>query len=197
MLYLVELTYTSHDAMSLPRKCAQHLTLVQHLQAAGWTLSKADTSFRPTYYTTAPNEAETNPLSNPDEVLEQERVEDDHMEVEEDPMAMETDINLQHHPLDPEPDPLDPPPPRDLHPELPHLSIYVHIILLGIEGTIFRPLDKTLETLGLPQPAITKLLHRLHMHAVTSAQKILRLRRGLEKSRIHLRPLPPHQHDPP
>jgi hypothetical protein len=80
---------------------------------------------------------------------------------------------------------------------LPHLSNYVHIILLGIEGTIFRPIDKTLEVLGLPPPIIKKLLNRLHLHAVNSAQKILSLRRGLEKSRAHMRSTPPNNHDPP
>jgi hypothetical protein len=77
----------------------------------------------------------------------------------------------------------------------PLLSHFVHIITLGIDGSLFRPLDKILTTLGIPQMASTKLLQRLHVHAVQSAYNIVRLRRGLERVRSQLRPQ--HPPEPP
>ena len=46
-VHIVELTFTSHDLKSIREKEQQHLSLAYHLQAAGWHLSLADTSFRP------------------------------------------------------------------------------------------------------------------------------------------------------
>ena len=41
VIHLIELTYTSDVDMKIPKKQTQHLELIQHLQHAGWKLSRA------------------------------------------------------------------------------------------------------------------------------------------------------------
>ena len=72
--------------------------------------------------------------------------------------------------------------------------LLVHTVLLGTSGTLFVPLHAALLSFGLSPPTVPRLLHSLHLHAVTSAHTIVRTRRFLE-ARASTGPiLPP---DPP
>jgi hypothetical protein len=46
-IHIIELTFTSHHDNALTDKMQQHTLLVSLLQAAGWTVSKADITHRP------------------------------------------------------------------------------------------------------------------------------------------------------
>lgn len=66
-------------------------------------------------------------------------------------------------------------------PALLHLSRYVHIILLGTDGSLFLPLDSILtDVLQIPSPELIPLLHRLNTHSVVFTHAIIRRRRALD-----------------
>ncbi len=77
-------------------------------------------------------------------------------------------------------------------------SDYVHIILLGTTGYVFRPTDTILTKLGVPACALPKLLTSLSKHAINFHSSIIRLRRRLENlpsAFVHTRAVV--LHDPP
>ena len=54
------------------------------------------------------------------------------------------------------------------------------LIMLGMAGTIFTPFDSLMCRLGVSPSAAVDLARDLHVHAVTSASRILALRRRLD-----------------
>ena len=54
------------------------------------------------------------------------------------------------------------------------------LIMLGMAGTIFTPFDSLMYRLGVSPSAAVDLARDLHVHAVTSASRILALRRRLD-----------------
>ena len=90
--------------------------------------------------------------------------------------------------------------PLHLCPGLP-LSRFVHIILLGTDGSLFRPLDTFLtDVLHLPNAESISLLHRLNSHSISYTHTIIKRRRALDFDplavRLPLVPIP-SLHDPP
>ena len=73
------------------------------------------------------------------------------------------------------------PAPAYRSPALLPLSRHVHIIMIGIEGSLFRPLDSILtDILRIPSPELLPLLHRLNTLAISFTQAIIRRRRALD-----------------
>ena len=83
----------------------------------------------------------------------------------------------------------------------PHaaLSNRVHIIFLGTEGYLYRPIDLILTSnLQIPLAPANKLLAALHRHAIYYLQTLLCHRRALDFSPSDASNPPPHNsHDPP
>ena len=83
----------------------------------------------------------------------------------------------------------------------PHaaLSNRVHIIFLGTEGYLYRPIDLILTSnLQIPLAPANKLLAALHRHAIYYLQTLLCHRRVLDFSPSDASNPPPHNsHDPP
>ena len=75
----------------------------------------------------------------------------------------------------------------------------VHVILLGTEGYLYRPLDLILSsTLQIPLGPATRLLSHLHYHAIYYLNTLIRRRRALDFSPSDASLPPPRQHhDPP
>jgi hypothetical protein len=123
-VHIIELGYTSEasHAETLQRKRQQHLQLLIHLTAAGWSVSTG---------------------------------------------------NLQNE--------------------------YVHIILLGTTGTIFKSTDilHTLDVLGIQKSRVPTLLRALNVHAVTSFDSIICSRRRIEWAPNYNHASPILLHDPP
>ena len=210
VVHLVELGFTSHDLLTLCAKEKQHTLLVHHLQAAGWRLSPADVSHRPplpqslpsvitgiTCKTGAPPTRLTIRYQRTIPARPSFFV----------PTGPNAAINIPHSPSSIPPPPTAAVPaaatpvaaaaarPGDLgwgvspvwgtfaygDPALLHLSRYVHIILLGTDGSLFLPLDSILtDVLRIPTPELLPLLHRLNAHSVTFTHAIIRRRRALD-----------------
>ena len=63
----------------------------------------------------------------------------------------------------------------------PHVQVYLHIILVGQMGSIYREYTTTpLEQLGLTANPLHKLTKQLHLTAIHSLTSIVRSRRRLE-----------------
>ena len=288
VVHLLELGFTSHDKATLCAKEKQHTLLVHHLQASGWRLSLADTSYRPPL-----------PPSRPSVILHERRftrTPDGRLTIRllgragstlplfrvpicpivpagsdatfpppppiipttdptvPPPHQTNTNANTLVHaagmpaqaPSHARPPPAPPsrsrhghtdrPTRRSLHapllptdphvpsvptaadlatpaagpvtegsgwsayaygdPALLHLSRYVHIILLGTDGSLFLPLDSILtDVLRVPSPELLPLLHRLNAHSVTYTHAIIRRRRALDFDRSSVRI--PFDFDPP
>jgi hypothetical protein len=81
-------------------------------------------------------------------------------------------------------------------PALLHLSRYVHILLLGTDGSLFLPLDTLLtDVLRIPDAELFPLLHRLNAHSVALTHAIIRRRRALDFDPSSVRI--PFDFDPP
>ena len=71
----------------------------------------------------------------------------------------------------------------------PNLAAFTHIILIGMDGRLFLPIDSTLQTtLKIPSIHAKALCLQLHLHSVTYAHKIVCSRRKLDNDPIHLPP---------
>ncbi len=64
-----------------------------------------------------------------------------------------------------------------------YVSIYLHVLLLGVGGTIYNPytLDP-LKKLDLDHQHATTLARKLNAHSITYATKLIHARRSLEKT---------------
>ena len=60
-------------------------------------------------------------------------------------------------------------------------TVYSHVITLGTTGTLPQHTLPTLIALGVARQAATKLLKRLHTHAIQAASNIILMRRHLER----------------
>ena len=80
-----------------------------------------------------------------------------------------------------------------------HLSNRVHILLLGTEGYLYRPIDLIFSsTLQIPLAPANCLLAKLHKHAIYYLHTLVRHRRALDFSPSDASlPPPHHSHDPP
>jgi len=92
---------------------------------------------------------------------------------------------------------------KDLCIILQGASITLHIILLGVGGTIYNTHTlKPFKELGLDSQRVKKLASKLHVHSVNSAAKLVHTRRALSNTVInsHQEPVsgqacsPPHPH---
>jgi hypothetical protein len=82
-------------------------------------------------------------------------------------------------------------------PSISHLSNFVHIILLGTDGSLFLPIDSILtDILQIPSLELPTLLRRLHTHSISYTQAIIRRRRALDFDPLSVA-LPHHSHNPP
>ena len=83
----------------------------------------------------------------------------------------------------------------------PHaaLSNRIHIIFLGTEGYLYRPIDLILTSnLQIPPSPANRLLAALHRHAIYYLHTLIRHRRALDFSPSDASTPPPHHsHDPP
>ena len=83
----------------------------------------------------------------------------------------------------------------------PHaaLSNRIHIIFLGTEGYLYRPIDLLLTShLQIPPSPANRLLAALHRHAIYYLHTLVRHRRALDVSPSDASTPPPHHsHDPP
>jgi hypothetical protein len=79
------------------------------------------------------------------------------------------------------------------------LSNRVHIIFLGTEGYLYRPIDLILTyTLQIPLAPANRLLAALHRHALYYLHTLIRHRRALDFSPSDVSTPPPHRNqDPP
>ena len=79
------------------------------------------------------------------------------------------------------------------------LSNRVHIIFLGTEGYLYRPIDCILTSnLQIPLAPANRLLAALHRHAIYYLHTLIRHRRALDFSPSDASNPPPHNsHDPP
>ena len=79
------------------------------------------------------------------------------------------------------------------------LSNRIHIILLGTEGYLYRPIDLILTSnLQIPPSPANRLLAALHRHAIYYLHTLIRHRRALDFSPSDASTPPPHHsHDPP
>ena len=101
-------------------------------------------------------------------------------------------------------DPADDAPPAEPLPvqlpdNIPDLSRYVHIILLGTSGIIYKPTDTICSVLGISPSETVDLLRALHLHTVRFLDTITRTRRRLELTLTtfsHIR-TDTHPPDPP
>jgi len=74
---------------------------------------------------------------------------------------------------------------RPLQPSLQGASVTLHIILLGVGGTIFNTHTlKPFKELGLDSQRVTKLASELHVHSVNFAAKLVHTRRALSSTVI-------------
>jgi len=74
---------------------------------------------------------------------------------------------------------------RDLYKILQGASITLHIILLGVGGTIYNIHTlKPFKELGLDFQRVQKLASKLHVHSVNFAAKLVHTRRALSSSTI-------------
>ena len=73
------------------------------------------------------------------------------------------------------------PAPAYRSPALLPLSRHVHIIMIGTDGSLFRPLDSILtDILRIPSSELLTLLRRLSALAISYTQAIIRRRRALD-----------------
>ena len=79
-----------------------------------------------------------------------------------------------------------------------YLSRFVHIVLIGTDGSLFRPLDSFLtDVLLLPFHESLSLLHRLNGHSIYYTNTIIRWRRALDFDPTAVRIPLRNFHDPP
>jgi hypothetical protein len=76
-------------------------------------------------------------------------------------------------------------------------SEYVHVVLVGSTGVIFKHIHDVLLALGLNARKIPKFLESLHIFAVQYAAAIVRCRRRLENTESAFHPTLPVLMDPP
>ncbi len=60
-------------------------------------------------------------------------------------------------------------------------KVKLHTILLGVAGTIYKDMNKTLKQLGLSATQTTKCVNELHIHGIQSLTKCLNYKRTLER----------------
>ena len=258
IVHIIELTFTSHHDNALTDKMQQHTLLVHLLQAAGWIVSKADITHRPTLFPLlspiipipqAPNiltritQKIGTPAGTTRLICHVQRRPPTHAPIQaphplplppplppsqpaRTPARTRRNRTKRTSPPQKRPSPLQPhttPPlttpdagggglqpgggslttacPAYLCPTLAPLSRFVHIILLGTDGSLFRPLDTFLtDVLHLPNAESISLLHRLNSHSISYTHTIIKRRRALDFDplavRLPLVPIP-SLHDPP
>jgi hypothetical protein len=77
-------------------------------------------------------------------------------------------------------------------------SPYIHIVLLGTEGTLFDPIDTLLTTtLEIPDKTASTLLKNLHVHAITFSTLIKNRSKQLDQSLPDIALPPSHSPRPP
>ena len=149
----------------------QHTLLVRSLLDAGWTISFADTSFRPLAATPPP------PIPGFNRYFQ---------------LLPATTPTLPSPPH-----PTLRPPSRRFILRAPDpnalLANHVHIILLGTEGYLYRPLGSIISTtLQVPHQPLSTLLRTLCRHAIQYLHALVRCRRALDFSASDASIPPPH-----
>lgn len=184
-VHVIELGYTSHHKLTQQRKLRQHTKLVSLLIEAGWTVSPAHTAFRQqaplppitpgsnryVSATPAPAAYRSRQLWNPATGTASPAP------------LVRAGLRLRIHLPDPN----------------AALANRVHIILLGTEGYLFRPIDIILSsTLLIPFVPLHALLRTLNRHAIQYLHGLARCRRSLDFSASDACLPPPHRyHEPP
>jgi len=75
---------------------------------------------------------------------------------------------------------------KDLYNTLQGASVTLHIILLGVGGTIYNTHTlKPFKELGLDSQRVKKLASKLHVHSVNFAAKLVHTRRALSSTVIN------------
>ena len=90
---------------------------------------------------------------------------------------------------------------KDLCYSLQRASVTLHVILLGVGGTIYKTHTlKPLKELGLDSQKVKELASKLHVHFVNFAAKLVRTRRALSTSTVinsHQEPVSGQACNPP
>jgi len=63
-----------------------------------------------------------------------------------------------------------------------------HVILLGMTGHMFRPIQQTLLLFGLSQSRTASLIKKLCTHSIRCAHNLISLRRHLEWCSVPFKP---------